>query len=365
MGNLKIGGGQELGVNTNTAGPIVVAFPTVTLTGGVAAFSPKTPNFTFSGNGNLNLGAIGESTAGSGIDMKGLGLLTVTGAGTYTGSTAVDAGTLRVTGSIASSSGVTVNNAGSTFEAPVAQTVKALTVTGGQARVTSTAKVALTVGDGTTTASPLSLTGGKLDLITNGLAVHYAAGNDAAVLATTRAQIIAGYNPSTPTAGDGKWDGATGITSSTAAANPLGAVGYALASDVLPFSNGTSDTFLGTTVDKNTVIARYTLNGDLNLDGSVDFLDLAKLAQSYNVTDGSRQWTNGDVNYDGNVDFLDLAKMAQNYNTALAAPAVPGASADFQADLARAFASVPEPGTISIMCLSAVAMLGRRRRRTR
>jgi autotransporter-associated beta strand protein len=361
MGNLKIGNGQELGVNTNTAGPIVVAFPTVTLTGGVASFSPKTPNFSFTGNGNLNLGAIGESTPASGIDMKGLGLLTVTGTGTYTGTTAVDGGgTLRVTGSIASSSGVTVNNATSSFDAASAQTVKALTVTAGQARVVSSpAKIALTVGDGTQATSPLSLTGGKLDLMTNGLAVHYAAGNDAAVLASVRAQVIAGYNPSAPNAGDGTWNGTTGITSSAAAANALSAVGYALASDVLPFTNGTTDTFLGTTVDKNTVIARYTLSGDLNLDGSVDFLDLAKLAQSYNVTDGTRQWSTGDVNFDGNTDFLDLAKMAQNYNTALPSAPIPGAPADFQADLARAFASVPEPSTLGVLAMG-LLMLGRR-----
>jgi Dockerin type I domain/PEP-CTERM motif len=258
-----------------------------------------------------------------------------------------------------------VNAATASFDAAAAQTVKALTVTAGQARVVSTpAKIALTVGDGTQATNPLSLTGGKLDLMTNGLAVHYAAGNNAAVLGLVRAQVITGYNPSTPTAGDGKWDGTAGITSATAATNPLGAVGYALASDVLPFADGaTTDTFLGTTVDKSTVIARYTLSGDLNLDGVVDFLDLARLAQSYNVTDGSRQWATGDVNYDGNTDFLDLAKMAQNYNTALGAPAVPGASADFNADLARAFAAVPEPGTISLPGIGAVALLARRRNR--
>jgi hypothetical protein len=224
-------------------------------------------------------------------------------------------------------------------------------------------KIVLTVGDGTQASSQLSLTGGKLDLMTNGVAVHYAAGadNDAAALASVRSQIIAGYNPSTPTAGDGKWDGATGITSSSIGS--LNAIGYALAGDVLPFTNGTTDTFLGTTVDKNTVVARFTLSGDLNLDGSVDFLDLAKLAQSYNVTDGTRQWSTGDVNYDGNTDFLDLAKMAQNYNTALGAPAVPGASVDFNADLARAFAAVPEPGSISLLGLGAVALLARRRNR--
>jgi len=95
----------------------------------------------------------------------------------------------------------------------------------------------------------------------------------------------------------------------------------------------------------------------------VDFLDLAKLAQSYNVTDGTRQWSTGDVNYDGNTDFLDLAKLAQNYNTSLGAAAVPGASADFNADLARAFAAVPEPGALGLIAIGGISLLGKRRRR--
>jgi hypothetical protein len=200
--------------------------------------------------------------------------------------------------------------------------------------------------------------------MTNGVAVHYAAGadNDTAALASVRSQIIAGFHPSAPGAADGDWKGTTGITSS--AIGSLNAIGYALAADVLPFDNGaTTDTFLGTTVDKNTVVARYTLSGDLNLDGSVDFLDLAKLAQSYNVTDGTRQWTTGDVNYDGNTDFLDLAKMAQNYNTGLPSEPVPGASADFNADLARAFAAVPEPGALGLIAIGGITLLGKRRRR--
>jgi hypothetical protein len=102
------------------------------------------------------------------------------------------------------------------------------------------------------------------------------------------------------------------------------------------------------------------LSGDVNLDGAVDFLDLAKLAQSYNVTDGTRQWSTGDVNYDGNTDFLDLAKMAQNYNTGLPSEPIPGASAAFQADLARAFASVPEPSLVGMLGLCMLASLCRR-----
>jgi hypothetical protein len=200
-----------------------------------------------------------------------------------------------------------------------------------------------------------------VDLKSRGMAIDYAAGapaDDAANLASVRAQIIAGRG-----AGGDYKNPAAGITSSTAAANTLGAVGYALASDVRPFTDGVSDVFMGNTVDKSTILVRYTLAGDLNLDGAVDFLDLARLAQSYNVTDGTRQWTTGDINYDGKTDFLDLAKMAQNYNTALLpSDPISGASAEFNADLARAFASVPEPGFLSILAVAPL-LAGRRRRR--
>jgi autotransporter-associated beta strand protein len=361
------------GYTITNAGTGYTTAPTATFTTSTTTSTPTTVTPLLAGiilTGNSSVGGTGDITvknpvieSGGPRDLTKVGTNTLNLAGNnaFTGATTVTSGKLSVTGSIASSSGVTVNGAAGIFEAASAQTVKALTVTAGKARVVNATKIALTVGDGTATASPLSLTGGTLDLTTNGVTIRYAAGNDAAVLASTRAQIIAGYNPSTPTAGDGTWNGTTGITSSSIGS--LQAIGYALASDVLPFTNGTSDTFLGTTVDKNTVVARYTLSGDVNLDGAVDFLDLAKLAQSYNVTDGTRQWSTGDVNYDGNTDFLDLAKLAQNYNTALPSQAIPGAPVDFQADLAKAFAAVPEPGTISLLGIGALAVLARRRNR--
>jgi hypothetical protein len=55
-------------------------------------------------------------------------------------------------------------------------------------------------------------------------------------------------------------------------------------------------------------------DGDANGDGFVDFLDLARLAQHYNVATGNTL-LDGDFNGDGAVDFLDLAVMAQHYNT--------------------------------------------------
>jgi hypothetical protein len=65
----------------------------------------------------------------------------------------------------------------------------------------------------------------------------------------------------------------------------------------------------------------FVLAGDASGDRQVDFLDLAALAQHYNIV-GGQTFDEGDFNYDGNVDFLDLALLAQRYNTGLAAPAV-------------------------------------------
>ncbi|MDB5323397.1 MAG: hypothetical protein JWN40_5028 [Phycisphaerales bacterium] len=76
-------------------------------------------------------------------------------------------------------------------------------------------------------------------------------------------------------------------------------------------------------------------------------------------------WLAGDVTGDRSVDFLDLAKLAQNYNTSLPAGPIPEASTDFEADLARVFASVSEPTALAFPAIGAISMLVcRRRRRT-
>ena len=110
MGNLRIGGGQELGVDVNGTTPVhPVMFQSVTLTGGDATFSPKTPgwNTTPQIGSDLVLNNIGESAA-SGLIMNGLRTLTLTGAATYSGTTVVSNGTLLVNGSNLGTGAVTV-----------------------------------------------------------------------------------------------------------------------------------------------------------------------------------------------------------------------------------------------------------------
>jgi hypothetical protein len=76
------------------------------------------------------------------------------------------------------------------------------------------------------------------------------------------------------------------------------------------------------------------------LDSSDAFVPHFELPGGSFISSGAgttRILTSGDWNYDGGVDFLDLAKLAQNYNTSLPVTTISGS---FEADLARAFASV-------------------------
>jgi autotransporter-associated beta strand protein len=326
-----LNGGRILGQNnTNVlAGPI-----RIDATGTAQADTQL--NFTNSAFGPGGLLKTGGAT------------LLLSGQNISTGPTTVNAGTLQVTGSI-SKSAVTVNAA--TFDAASQQQVKSLTVNNGGTTIVTGGT--LKVGDGTA-ATPLATSGnGRVDLRNNSMVVDYVPGSESAAMVSVRNLIVAGYN-------GGAWNG-TGVASTTVAATPGRALGYAQASEIPAAAGGT---FQGQSVDPSSVLVRPTLSGDATLDGTVDFNDLVKLAQNYNTTLAvDSWWNNGDFTYDGTVDFNDLVKLAQNYNTSLPGGAVPGAPVGFEADLAAAFAAVPEPGAIALLGLAGCAVMGGRQRR--
>jgi hypothetical protein len=109
---------------------------------------------------------------------------------------------------------------------------------------------------------------------------------------------------------------------------------------------------------------RPRLAGDANRDGTVDFLDLAALAQNYNASSTTDDpWTGGDFNGDGVVDFLDLAAMAQHYNLS---DLNPGDVIELnQFDLGpTGAAGVPEPASAWVLVLGGFGLAcGRRRAR--
>ena len=114
--------------------------------------------------------------------------------------------------------------------------------------------------------------------------------------------------------------------------------------------------FVGTSVDSTAVVMRATYAGDANLDLTVNFDDLIRLAQHYNA---SGVWTDGDFDYTGNVNFDDLILLAQHYNATVPA-SLGGFDAAFEDDWALAQALVPEPGMI-LTGLIAMSFLRRRR----
>jgi hypothetical protein len=147
------------------------------------------------------------------------------------------------------------------------------------------------------------------------------------------AKLVIGYN-------SGAWDGENGILSSDAAANTAFAVGYEFGAD--------------------TFTLKYTLRGDTNLTGVVDFDDLLALAQNYNQT--ATNWSQGDFDYNGTTDFSDLLGLAQNYGSGaltagqydqLVTLAGPGL-----ADFARSV--VPEPATLGLLAGAGLLALRRR-----
>jgi autotransporter-associated beta strand protein len=80
---------------------------TLAITGGVVTASGQDVTFGGAGNVTVNTGAI---SSGGAVTKDGAGTLTLASSNTYTGPTTVNAGTLKVTGSIAAGSRVTVNS---------------------------------------------------------------------------------------------------------------------------------------------------------------------------------------------------------------------------------------------------------------
>lgn len=174
-----------------------------------------------------------------------------------------------------------------------------------------------------------------------------AGGASAAALAEVKAAVLR--------RGDVNHDGVTNTADIDLVARQA-KLGYTWTSDLN--SDGVVDAADADTLVHNVL---ETLDGDATLDRVVDFLDLAKLAQHYNVTDGNRSWADGDFNHDGNVDFLDLALMAQHYN--MAAADASSFSADFQAAMAMAEAQAPEPSIGSAIVMGMMIWWGMRRPR--
>ncbi len=158
-------------------------------------------------------------------------------------------------------------------------------------------RMVLSLGTLNLAGSPGAWTG-KLDLTGNDLILH---GGNVSMLTS---QIAAGYN-------GGRWNGSTGITSSSAAAANNTALGIELN------SNGSGGTlvssFDGQSIASGDVLVKYTYYGDANLDGVVNGSDYTLLDNGFN--NRLTGWRNGDFNYDGVVNGDDYTLIDNAFNT--------------------------------------------------
>jgi len=235
------------------------------------------------------------------LAKTGAGTLVVDKANTITGSTSVQGGRLQLANGSALGSSKIVPLAGGT--------------------VTLSPSLQTTVGG-------LAPSAGGLVDVGSGM-VTVAAGLSATNMV---AAIVTGL-------GDGTWNGASGITSSVAAASGGDrTVGW--------LDNG-----------DGTVTFGFAAAGDTNLDWQVDIIDAANFLAGGKFDSGTpATWNEGDFTYDGVVDILDAASFLSNglfdagpYNT--------------PAGAAGSIAAVPEPSTLALVAVAAACGLRLRRRR--
>jgi len=97
-------------------------------------------------------------------------------------------------------------------------------------------------------------------------------------------------------------------------------------------------------LDSESILVVQALEGDTNLDGTVNAADLLQLDKHYGTADSN--WTDGDFNYDGTVDGTDLLNLLKNYNMSYGTfSLLPGKR------LSPATAAVPEPAMLGVVCL--------------
>ncbi|HZZ73736.1 MAG TPA: peptidylprolyl isomerase [Pirellulales bacterium] len=173
---------------------------------------------------------------------------------------------------------------------------------------------------------------GALDLKNNDLIITQDSATDAATaLANVTDMIRAGAS------------GGNGIVSGSATS----VYGIGVKSNDDGSGNPVQATFDGQGVDANATLVKYTLLGDLNLDGVVDGNEIAAAVNALNQ--GKTGWTNGDTDYSGTIDANDLGRIVAAY--------------DSQAGSGTA-AALPEPSTLLLAALGLMGLFLTRRPRS-
>ena len=292
---------------------------------------PLTLQGSTAGKGEFAGAVAGAST--NRLVKNGTGTWTLSGTSLYTGTTTINAGTLRVTGSI-DTSDVTVRNTGTLSGGG---SVKSLVVETGGTVAPGNSVGTLTVVDGNTSLGAGAIYEWEFDGVGGDLVD--ANGNLSLDDTWILKLIDAGGTP----------NGTLEYDLFTYSGDYTGLGSFGLAN--IDVSEVTWDTASATITDNGvgrvfiTGIGPSALAGDADGDGDVDAADYIVLKSNIGMATGA-VLADGDFNEDGAVDWADLQILQDHYGESLAG--APG--------------TIPEPATLGLLTLGAMALLRRRRR---
>jgi hypothetical protein len=321
--------------------------------------------------GNLIVSSVGSfNQTGGSSNISG----SVTNSGRFiqTGSLQIqgnftNSGTAVLGGSAAWSPGsIFTNTAGtSTFQTDACSSAATLSVnvSGGSVTFASTEHLtSLYVATGATAqlinpapgnrsviVTPSLSVSGLLDITSNALVVQ---GGDLAAITGLVKQGDGG----------GSWNGSSGITSTSAAADSthLTALGVIQNNQSGAALFNGSNPFEGTTPGIADILVKLTYYGDANLNGKVDGSD-------YSLIDNGCQkqltgWFNGDFNYDNIINGSDYTLIDNAFNTQGTQITAEQATPTAQLAGNAGTSDVPEPAAIGWLGIGTMCLLGRRKR---
>ncbi|HWB53805.1 MAG TPA: dockerin type I repeat-containing protein [Tepidisphaeraceae bacterium] len=290
------------------------------ITSGIILNNNLTTNLT----GDLTLsGAL--ITNGNKITKSGNGTLTLSGHQLNSAGSAIEvmAGTLNLESDAGSAETAALSLAasGGSIEFGTGQHLDSLTLDGGNASMQVAGSYLLT--------HSVSISGSStLDLSSNDMIVDY---TGISPMAAIRAELATGYDNG----------GGARIFSSSTVGN-VNVLGYAEAADIFGIAGNQTAIFDGQSVDDSSILIKYTMIGDANLDGVVDDADLAMIAPS---NTGTATWCTGDFNYDGlvNADDYSLYMLGAAFDRA-SANYSPTVHYSAEAESFGLLTPLPEPG---------------------
>jgi hypothetical protein len=266
---------------------------------------------SISGPGLLTLGSLGTPDGNTSINVSagtlefGVAVSTIS----VPELTKVGAGTLSVSTGL-SDDNLSVTAKAGTILFNTSQRVKSLDVQSG-AHVTLAPSA--TPGTRSLFMRAISFSyQGSIDLTNGGMIFDYDFGPVGIHYGLRSALQVARAN--------GTWKGG-GLTSSFAAANPT-TTALGIAEKATATGNTNIEPILGQAADGSSILIRFTLLGDANLDGVVGPADLNLFAAHFGETD--QVWVNGDFDYDRTVGPADFNLFAAQFGKTLSATPLVG-----------------------------------------